>query len=87
MATKYICFNTGVFDDAVIFSDLVSHSNMARMLGLNKEQILSAGFVVFSCDVDGFSTINPYGNSVSLGVGTNDMSAEIIKRTLNPDGY
>jgi hypothetical protein len=80
---KYICFDTGLFEDAVVFSDSVKHSDMANALGLRTEQILSAGFVTFATDSDCNVVIHPYGVSVSLSTKTNDKSQKILQRALD----
>lgn len=81
---KYICFRRGVFEDAVVFSTSVKHSDMAQLLGLSTEDIHSAGFVTFGSDHEGAIVPMPYGESVSLGVKTiKDESVRILKSALD----
>jgi len=58
--------------DVVIFSEGLIHAEVARKLHLEVE---SAGFIN--------NELKPYGDSFSLGVGTNKDSEDIIKRHFN----
>lgn len=86
--SKYICgnINGNHIEEAVIFSDLLTHADMARNLGM---EVKGAGFVSLSAGADSQTGMNAqvycrvYGESVSLGVkAREDKDLREVKRTL-----
>ena len=61
MAMKYICFDNGMFDEIVIFTDNNDHRQFALDKGITENNILSAGFVTYYSD-----GLECYGTSISL---------------------
>ena len=80
---KYIKYKHSLHDlltQIVIFSPIDSHKDMALQLGINSENIVSAGF--FSCNPD---SIRCYGDSVTLGVDSQEEDSEKISHIIR--GY
>lgn len=78
-AAKYIIYDDGLNDVAVIFPNHVNHNNMAMMLGCKP---ISAGFV----EIDGTKSDDPqavaFGHSVSLGLKSRPEDSKIIQKML-----
>ena len=71
-------------NDVIIFSDGISHRDMARDIGCIEagDDIVGAGFVRFSVtnedDMPGDLDIKCYGESVSLGIKSRGIDDECI---------
>ena len=66
---------------AMMFPFHVQHADMARKLGLGREDIISAGFVRLGQTEDGEQKFEVYGDSFSLKKDSREKEdAEIINR-------
>jgi hypothetical protein len=88
---KYIVFMRSGLEMAVVFSDIVNHSEMS-LLAHSKEDIIGAGEVVIRstrCDGGIWKIgISCFGLSTSLGVKSRGVCDEkVIAMTLYPDSY
>lgn len=72
---KYIIIDDGLVDTPILFPQWVKHD---KMLFDRSVKLLSAGFV----QIVG-STVEAYGESVSLKVSSRKEDSEIIQRALN----
>ena len=71
---KYIIFEGPLCQEVVIFSSVMTHSNVAICIG---HEVVSAGFVEFS------EHPQAYGESVSLGIKSRPEDTARILRHLN----
>jgi hypothetical protein len=95
MEVKYIFYkdNGGLeLEHVVVFDCLgVSHADMARCLRLDREQILSAGFIQFGTNASnnqgsGFAPsakAHIYGRSESLQINSNPDHEAMINKLLD----
>jgi hypothetical protein len=58
---KYITFEGPYHQEIVIFANSVKHDQMLYKLGINREDVLGAGFI-------DFETNTCYGESIGLGI-------------------
>lgn len=78
MALKYICFDNGMFDEIVVFTDNNDHGNMCFRLGIEETDVISAGFVAYTDDGKPYC----YGNSHSLKVPSREEDTELLLRFM-----
>ena len=81
---KYVVAKIGSFDQPFIFSDLIQHREFAQMSGFKPEQIVGAGFVQIDFQERKFF---PYGDSVSLKIGTTPEAVDAFESLFNGYGY
>ena len=85
--TKYIILKkvqedySTVTDVPIIFSDMLTHANVARQWG-GKDNVASAGFVSVTEDWDGTITCEAWGKSTSIGVASRDEDYAILTRVF-----
>jgi len=80
--SKYIVFDDGLGEHAVIFPRHIAHATMATMLN---HRVVSAGFVAVEVAADGGGvTVQGHGESVSLGLASRPEDGEILRRMLIP---
>ncbi|NJO64948.1 MAG: hypothetical protein HC836_44600 [Richelia sp. RM2_1_2] len=76
MAMKYICFDNGLFDEIVVFSSNNDHNEFRNKLGINIDDVISAGFI----SVNG-GELHCYGVSVSLKKKSRpDIDTKLVKK-------
>lgn len=74
---KYIMIDYGGIDLPIIFSEVMTHSEVAR--AYPHHEIVSAGFVTFGPD----GVCDAYGESISLGgIRARVEDREIINRSI-----
>jgi hypothetical protein len=81
MKVKYIRTKNNGF---ILFSLLVNHSDMARIV---HDEVISAGFVAFGKDECGNTQFECYGKSVSLDIGSKDDDTKAINRNMEITQY
>ena len=81
MKVKYIRTKNNGF---IMFSLLVNHSDMARMI---RDEVVSAGFVNFGNDECGNIQFECYGKSVSLGLESKDDDSKALNRNMEITQY
>ena len=77
---KYIIYDDGLADVAILFPNHIQHGSMAMMLAANP---ISAGFVKFEATPDGVKPVC-FGESVSLKNLSSrpDLDSEIIAQHM-----
>lgn len=70
MKTKYIKTKN---KEIIMFGEIIQHSSFK-----NREP-LSAGFISFGLDSDGNPTCTCYGNSISLGLESDEEDTELAR--------
>jgi hypothetical protein len=74
---KYIIWDDGLAECAIVFNNHLTHADMALQLNINP---ISAGFVKF----DG-NEIMAFGESVSLQLKSRQEDSRIIREILSPN--
>ena len=76
---KYIIVQKGDFEVPIIFSDLITHKDMAQ-----DETVLGAGFVQISINYETRDfVVSCYGRSDSIGINSREEDADKILYELN----
>ena len=70
-------------DQPFVFSELITHRDFAQMSGFKSEQIVGAGFVFVNKE----NKFEPYGDSVSLKIGTTPEAHAAFESLFNGYGY
>lgn len=70
---KYIAYDTGLSDTMLLFPEVDKHADIASRMGLRKDQILGAGFVVFPEGVP-----ECFGESISLEVKSREEDTKLL---------
>ena len=85
---KYIIYDYGGYDVAVIFHAVVDHSRMVEDVipgdayGDKKAKVKGAGFVSIGVNREGF-VVSCYGKSTTLGIESRgDEDAVVVRSTL-----
>ena len=73
---KYIAYDAPLAEEIVMFSPMISHENMATMMGLT--EVLGAGFVRMSESGE----LMCYGSSFTLQVKSRPEDTDLLKRML-----
>ena len=79
MDVKYVVTKSSGNEAVVVFSELITHSEMVR-----RDAAVSAGFASIYKDEKGELTASCWGHSVSLGMlkSRGDVDAELIKKQI-----
>lgn len=80
MKMKYITFKGPICDEIVIFINIHNHSDMAQIMGIQKDELLGAGFV-------DFEHMRCIGKSTSLGIDSRPADTDLLERHAFPDDY
>lgn len=75
--SKYVVLSIGGIELPVIFSDLMTHADVARPLCAQRGEVVSAGF----CHIND-GTYTCYGESVSLKLKSRPEDSAILNRYL-----
>lgn len=73
----------GAFDTAITFSNMLTHKDIARRMGMDVE---SAGFVDFAVK-DGKLIIHCFGRSTSLNKDSRPEDAKLIAQEMGLSDY
>lgn len=80
-SAKYIIWDDGLADCAIVFNNHLNHANMASALNIVP---ISAGFVSFESTLnDGSIKVITFGESVSLKLKSRPEDVNLIKFTLS----
>jgi len=83
---KYIIIDNGMFETPIIFDEATDHSEMVSGAMGFKQNVVSAGFVQLTGFVkNGPATVNCYGRSTSLKIGSRLEDTKLINRMLGVD--
>ncbi len=80
---KYVVAKVGYFDQPFVFGELITHADFATQCGFTRENIVGAGFVCIAEKETGEKIFEPYGESVSLKIGTTPEAVEAFDRMFN----
>lgn len=80
---KYIvvCLKGISIETPLVFPAFVEHADFMRRLGVERSQVISAGFVRFGVK-NGEPIVSAYGESISLRVGSRGSDSLLLYRTL-----
>jgi hypothetical protein len=78
--SKYIIVDYGVFEQAIMFSNVIAHADFLKMFP--KDQIVSAGFFDVGTDKSGNITVSVFGKSTTLQLGTRENDNILLKKAL-----
>lgn len=77
--SKYVVGRIDGTTAAVIFPDCVAHSAMRKTF----TSIKSAGFYTVGVDADGELKVSVFGESISLGIKSQEQDAMYVAQALN----
>jgi hypothetical protein len=84
--TKYVVIDDGLNDVMYIFPNYVTHSDFVKNMGVNREMVISAGFIALEVHFDQwtekheFIGFDVYGKSISLDIGCRPEDVKLLNR-------
>ena len=80
---KYIVLMRADLEIPIIFPAFVEHAALVGMMGLKREDVISAGFVLFHpSDRVGGVEVHAYGESISLDAKAREADTELIYKRI-----